>query len=367
MSENATRCLVCGRTFAAPQSSTVAARAVQAPRLPEVTLSLPIALGLVILILGIGAAIVFAVLRGTGRVVEPTQTPTVTMTPTNTATLAPTATNTPLPTFTPLPPLEYTIQSNDTCNGIALFFNVSLQSIVLLNNLPADCGVLSVGQKLQIPQPTPTASPMPTSTLSGAEATDAACEKYNYTVTENDTLSGIAGNFNVSMDSIKEYNGLTGDVVYSGQDLIIPLCQRLPPAGETATPTVPPPYLAPNLLLPADGASFVSSNETITLQWSSVGTLRENETYMVTVEDVTEGTGRKLVDYVTDTKYILPRDFQPTASEPHIIRWYVVPMRQTGTDKDGEAIWATAGTASEPRVFSWSGGSASGAATTPSP
>ncbi len=323
--------------------------------MPELTLTLPIALGLIIIILGIGAGVVFAVLQGTGRVVEPTPEATITLTPTTSATPTASVTPSPLPTFTPLPPIEYEVQSGDFCSSIAAFFDVSIQSIVLLNNLPQDCGTLSIGQKLLVPQPTPTASPMPTSTLSGDEATEAACEKYAYTVGENDTLSGIAASFNVSMNTIKEYNGLTSDIVYQGQDLIIPLCERLPTQGPTPTPTLPPPYAAPNLLLPANGTSYMSGDEIITLQWASVGELRAGEAYAVTIEDITDGTGKKVTEYVTDTKFIVPDSFKPSENVPHIIRWSVLPVRQSGSTEDGEAIYESYGTLSEQRVFSWWG------------
>ncbi len=330
-------------------------KGVQGPRLPEITLSLPIALGLVILVLAIGAAIVFIALSSTGRVIEPTQTPTITTTPTLTLTPTASLTPTPYPTATPLPPLEYTVKGGDYCSTIAAFFNVSVQSIVLLNNLPADCGTLYIGQKLLIPQPTPTASPLPSSTLSEAEATESACEKLPYTVGENDTLSGIARNYNVSIETIKEYNGLTSDIVFSGQPLLIPLCQRLPTEGPTPTPTNPPPYPAPNLLLPADGSTFLGSGDTITLQWAAIGTLRDNEAYQVNVDDVTDGTGRKLIEYVTDTKFIVPASFRPTSNLPHILRWWIIPVRQTGSTKDGQPIWEPAGAQSIPRVFTWQG------------
>lgn len=331
--------------------------------MPELTLSLPVAIGLVVIMLAIGAGVVFGVLRGTGRVAEPTTTPTITLTPTLTPTATEAPTSTPMPTATELPPLEYVVKDGDYCSTIAAIFNVSIQSIVLSNNLPADCGTLYIGQKLSIPQPTPTASPLPTSTLSGIDATREACEKVNYTVSENDTLSGIAGSYNVSMEAIKEWNGLTGDVVYQGQPLTIPLCQRNPTPGPTPTPTLPPPYQAPNLLLPADGQAFTAVNNTITLQWASVGTLRESEAYSVTVEDVTDGTGRKRTDYVTDTKYIVPSSFRPAGNQPHIIRWWVVPVRQAGTTINGEAIWENFGQPSQERVFSWFGGTS----TTPTP
>jgi LysM repeat protein len=354
--ENATRCPVCGRNLILTDPKS-ANRPIQGSRLPEIRLSLPIAIGVIILLLALGGGVIYSVLSGTGRVTLPTVSPTITQTLTATITPLPSETPTPLPSFTPLPPVEYIVKSGDTCLSIAYGFGLTTSSgIITLNNLAADCSSLSIGQKLAIPQPTPTASPMPTSTLSEADTTEQACEKVSYTVGENDTLSGIANAYRVGIDSIKVYNGLTSDTVYQGQALSIPLCERLPTAGPTPTPTAPPPYGSPNLLLPADGSSFTIQNETVTLQWASIGELRQNETYMVSVVDVTEGTSRKLVDYSTDTKYIVPVTFRPAGNTPHVIRWSVTAARQTGTTKDGNPIWDTAGASSYERVFTWWGG-----------
>jgi len=363
LSENATRCLVCGRTLTS--TSKAESKGVQGPRLPELTLSLPVALVVILLVLGIGAGAVYTVLQGTGRVVQPTATATTTLTPTITPT--PTASLTPTlePSDTLLPPVDYVVKQNDTCSLIAVIFKISIQSIIDLNNLSADCGSLYVGQALKIPQPTPTPSPLPTSTLSDSEATQSACQKITYTVKANDTLMGIAANYNVDQQAIITYNGMTSNTVYEGQDLIIPLCARLPTPGPTSTDTPPPPYPAPNLLLPADGASFTAADDTITLQWASVGTLRQDEAYAVTIEDVTSGNGQKIVEYVTDTKYIVPANLRPVGNTPHILRWVVIPVRQTGTDQNGQPTWDTAGAASDPRVFSWWG--ASGVSSTTSP
>ena len=98
-------------------------------------------------------------------------------------------------------------------------------------------------------------------------------------------------------------------------------------AGPTPTPTIPPPYPAPNLLLPSDGAAFTLADDVVTLQWASIGTLRPNEEYQVTIEDVTVDQGRRIVDYVTDTKYIVPTSFRPNDNIAHVMRWWVVPVR----------------------------------------
>jgi hypothetical protein len=70
---------------------------------------------------------------------------------------------------------------------------------------------------------------------------------------------------------------------------------------------------------------------------------------------LTQGQGKKLVDYATDTKYTVPVSFRPAESSPHVIRWWVQPVRQEGTSASGDTIWVPAGSASSPRVFSWSG------------
>lgn len=355
VSEDASRCLVCGSDLSGTEKPSIKSKTVLGSRMPQITLSLPIALILLALFLGIGAVLVYFALQETGRVVDPTATPTATATVTLTVTPTP---ETPIPTGTPLPtptPMSYTVVAGDTCAGIAFTFGVSIQSIVLLNNLPADCNTLVEGQQLLIPQPTPTPTALPTSTLSPADATEQACEKVNYEVQENDTLSSIANSYNVPMAVVQEYNGLSSETVFSGMNLIIPLCERFPTPGPTPTATLPPPYSAANLLLPPDGARFNESGDTVTLQWASIGTLLENEAYEITIIDFTDGDSRRLVDYVTDTKFIVPATFRSSDSIPHLYRWWVMTARQAGTDEDGNPVWDPAGSASDQRVFMWSG------------
>lgn len=358
LSETATRCAVCGTLLDAPPSTTTPRKEEKAPlraaQMPTITLSLPAALSLFILMLLLGAGGVFLGLRSTGRVVEPTPQPTATHTPTITPTPTEAPTATPTPTITPLPPFEYTVGAGDTCISIAATFNVSYQSIIILNNLPSSCPLYQ-GQKLKIPYPTPTVPPPPTSTPLPEEATRQACEQVVYTVQENDTLSKIALNYAVPPEAIKEWNGLSTDVVFTGQPLRIPLCKRAATPGPSPTPTIPPPYPAPSLLLPLDGAAFTLAHDVVTLQWASLGVLRENEAYQITIEDVTADEGRRIVDYVTETRYLVPTTFRPTDLIPHVFRWWVIPVRRIGTDAQGEPIWAPAGAASEKRVFTWSG------------
>jgi len=354
LSDTATRCLVCG-TELDQKADTKKSAKVHVKRLPELTLSLPAILGLLALFITLIAVVIFLVLNPTepAELAEippelgtPTASPTITETPT--VTMTPTE----APTWTPLPPLDYVVRPGDSCAGIAAVFNVSVQSIILENNLSANCDLFE-NQELLIPQPTPTASPQPTATLSEIEQTEAACETVNYTVQANDTLSSIANNYNVTMTTIREYNGLPSDTVFEGQNLVIPLCLRRPTAGPTPTPTQLPPYPGPNLLLPSDGASFVSATDTITLQWAAVGALETNEAYAVTITDLTSEDKWTVTEYVRDTSFIIPSSFVPTDGRPHIFRWSVYIVRQIGGDEENGENWEVAGNRSEARVFAW--------------
>lgn len=89
--------------------------------------------------------------------------------PTSTPTESPTAT--PTVTGTPIPPFFYTVVEGDTCTSLAATFQVSVDEIIQLNNLPLSC-IISTGQQLLIPYsgamqipPTPTLpTPFPTFT-----------------------------------------------------------------------------------------------------------------------------------------------------------------------------------------------------------
>jgi LysM repeat protein len=360
--EDAERCLVCGGSLSGTKSD---AEVVSGGRMPEITLGLPVAIGLVVLFLAVGAGMVYLALSQTGAggdtTITPTLTETVTPTPSSTPE-PPTQTPSPMPSPTAL---TYVVAANDSCLAIAARFEVSIKSIVLMNNIPASCDTLFEGQELKIPHPTPTATSFPTATLSGIEATQAACDKVSYEVGEGDTLGSISLNYNVPEDAIKSYNGMVSNTVYEGLTLIIPLCARAATPGPSPTPTPPPPYPSPNLLLPADGGVFSLSDNQVTLQWSSVGLINTNEAYKITVMDLTEGTGRKLVDYVTDTKFIVPESFRAREASPHIYRWTISTVRQVDVDENGSPIWEEAGSLSEARVFTWTGIAA--AQTTPTP
>jgi LysM repeat protein len=63
-----------------------------------------------------------------------------------------------MPTETPLPPFDYTVREGDTCGVIAANFGVSIQSIIVQNQLSSQC-IVHIGQVLKIPYPTSTPAP----------------------------------------------------------------------------------------------------------------------------------------------------------------------------------------------------------------
>lgn len=357
--ETSSRCTVCG---AALRSTSVSGKARRSKS--EVTLSLPIALAILAVFTILAVGLTYIATRGLSTSGSEEAEVTITLTPTETLTPSATPTETQVPSPTPLPTLEYVVVENDSLLAIAVRYDVSIQSILQLNPGLNSQSILSVGQRLLLPQPTPTPSPEPTATLPPEEATRAACETIVYTVEANDTLGGIADNYNVNLRAIMDFNGMSSETVFLGQVLIIPLCERNPTPGPSPTPTPPPPYPAANLLLPQDGAAFSLADDSVTLQWAAVGELRENEFYQVSVEDVTEGTGtRKLVDYVKDTKYIISNSFRPNEAVPHIMRWWIEVVRQTGISGEGEATYVSGGVVSTKRDFSWSGAAPEATAT----
>lgn len=356
ISETATRCLVCG-TALDGTATAKKERPIDSKRIPEVKMSLGALIGLGILVLALIAVVVFLVInQQRGGTVAATATEEVTQTATPTLTLSPTNTPTlqPDPTWTPLPPLDYVVKANETCSDIAAQFRVSVQSIILANNLSTDC-MLSEGRTIKVPQPTLTPSPVPTATPEAIEAmADICTNTVSIVVSSSDTLQGIAMNYNVAMKDIQDFNKLSGTTIRQGQTLIIPLCDRLPTPGPTLTPTPLPPYPAPNLLLPRSGAAFSATDESVTLQWAAVAALRSNEVYRVKIQDLTSVEEKILVEYVTDTKFILPATFRPTDGNPHIIQWSVTVARQINQDNKNP-IYEEAGITSAFRVFSWIG------------
>ncbi|WP_034765401.1 C40 family peptidase [Rossellomorea vietnamensis] len=100
----------------------------------------------------------------------------------------------------------YTVQSGDYLSKIGAKFDVYVAELKSWNNLNSD--VIYPGQTLIVSSGGTTTTPAPTGSST-------------YTVQSGDTLSHIAVRYDVSVSSIKSWNGLSSDTIYVGQKLSI--------------------------------------------------------------------------------------------------------------------------------------------------
>ncbi|MBM6613269.1 LysM peptidoglycan-binding domain-containing protein, partial [Desemzia sp. RIT804] len=103
----------------------------------------------------------------------------------------------------------YTVKSGDTLTGISNKYSVSIANLKNWNSLNSD--TIYVGQKLAVK--------VGSSSTSKDSSTTATSK--TYTIASGDTLSGLARTFNVSIPQLKEWNNLTSDLIFVGQQLTI--------------------------------------------------------------------------------------------------------------------------------------------------
>ncbi len=96
----------------------------------------------------------------------------------------------------------YIVKSGDSLWSIANQFDTNINEIKRLNNLSSD--ILNIGQVLKIPNVT------------------GSLPSFTYTVKSGDSLWSIANRYNTTVNSIKELNNLTSNLLSIGQVLKIP-------------------------------------------------------------------------------------------------------------------------------------------------
>ncbi len=115
---------------------------------------------------------------------------------------------------------RHTVRRGDTLGAIARRYRTSVNAIKRLNGLNSN--LIRPGQVLRVPSrggvETPPASPAPAA---------ADGEKVTYTVRSGDTLFQIAQSFKTTVEKIKAENGLSSDILFVGQKLVVT-------AGKTA-------------------------------------------------------------------------------------------------------------------------------------
>jgi murein DD-endopeptidase MepM/ murein hydrolase activator NlpD len=114
---------------------------------------------------------------------------------------------------------QHRVASGDRLGAVAQAYGVSLEALARANRLSAPY-VIYVGQVLQVP--------------AGAEAAPV-----RYVVRQGDTLSGIAGRFNVAMADVAATNGIASPYRLSvGQSLAIPGVQTAKAVPDAAPPAL---------------------------------------------------------------------------------------------------------------------------------
>lgn len=273
----------------------------------------------------------------TSPIATPTRTPTQTATPTATDTPQPTATHTP--TLTPTP-FIHVVQAGENPSIIADLYGVSVEEMMKLNNID-DVSALQVGQELLIPSGA-SGTPNPDSTEAGPQIT--------YTVEEGDTLLGIALDHDTTVEAIQAVNPDANlDLIYPGQQIIVPLAPPTPtptpttPPTPTGTPT--PSYSTPNLLSPT--ANEVVDAETLFFNWTSTGLLAPDEFYAL---QLSWANGARTETWLKHSSWRITKAERPANG---LIRWTVTVMRQTGTKADGFPTGITLTAPSEQRTVEW--------------
>jgi len=126
--------------------------------------------------------------------------------------------------------IVHSVESYQTLSTIGEAYQVKLDTLLALNGLQIDWP-LQIGQKLLI---------SPGTVLSPLERlTPASDGRYYHTVQSGQTLFGISSLYEISLDSLMGWNGLTADsIIVPGQQLLLPVT---PPATHTSTPSPVPP------------------------------------------------------------------------------------------------------------------------------
>lgn len=117
--------------------------------------------------------------------------------------------------------LQYTVQSGDSFWKISRKFDVSLDTLLAANNMTRN-SVIRPGQVLVIPGVSAPASSSASPIASSSVSTRKSVSGMTYTVLPGDTLSEIAKVHNVSVEALRLVNGISGNRIIAGQDLILP-------------------------------------------------------------------------------------------------------------------------------------------------
>lgn len=151
---------------------------------------------------------------------------------------------------------SYTVQSGDTLWEISQDKNVSVESLKGLNNLSSD--LILPNQELKV---------------DGQASSETKADNSTYTVKSGDTLFKIASAHGISLDSLISWNGVSGHLIYPGEQLVVKggtaVAEKAPaktaaaPAPAKSAAPAPAPASAPAEKAPA--AASTQSGKTMTV------------------------------------------------------------------------------------------------------
>jgi LysM repeat protein len=156
----------------------------------------------------------------TGRPELPTLVELKTNTPTYTPSITPTASQTATITLTP----TETPDPEDQCNCLVpeiIVITATLGESDTPLPLPSATETATVAFTPTAILP-PTETPIPTETMTPMPSATSTPTQIIYTVQRNDTLSGIAFRFGITVEALQALNNLNTTMIYVGQVLQIP-------------------------------------------------------------------------------------------------------------------------------------------------
>jgi LysM repeat protein len=229
-------------------------------------------------------------------------------------TLTPNNPTQPAGTVQPIPtvasgPGTYTIQLGDGLFGIAIANNLTLDQLLALNPGLTRDTVLQVGQVINIggtaaastPSAQSTSAPTTAPTTAPTAAPPTPGGPTSYTIKSGDTLSAIALQFNLTLDQLLSFNGITKDTpLQVGQVLTVgvPAVTPTPTAPPTpeATPTVAASLPTPTPAVAASGVCLLAFDDT-----NGSGTRDSGEALIAGVQfDVKSSDGKSVATYTSD-------------------------------------------------------------------
>lgn len=120
---------------------------------------------------------------------------------------------------------EHVVAAGETLSQIARRHSVSLATLLKANRL-TKTSMIFVGQKLEVPEPTDSATEQPKSSVDGntvGKPTKICLFHGFHKIKAGETISKLAGVFGVSTQSLLSANNLTlNSTIYIGQKLVIP-------------------------------------------------------------------------------------------------------------------------------------------------